>query len=159
MLVTNEMTRKKCVNIKLKFRSSSRIVPSQNVFLPLFHSGLGEGVTFPAVMVILSKWTPPSERSRMTSFNFAGIMFGTVVSLAVTGALCEESQLITTRFQIICFLTWNFSFHFWLCWRNFHFICRLWDGRASSTSSAASASYGSSSGKWHIQFPWRRIIL
>ena len=54
-------------------------------------TGLGEGVTFPAVMVILSKWTPPSERSRMTSFNFAGIMFGTVVSLAVTGALCEES--------------------------------------------------------------------
>lgn len=52
---------------------------------------MGEGVTFPAVMVILSKWTPPSERSRMTSFNFAGIMFGTVVSLAVTGALCEVS--------------------------------------------------------------------
>ena len=58
---------------------------------PVSHSGLGEGVTFPAVMVILSKWTPPSERSRMTSFNFAGIMFGTVVSLSVTGALCEES--------------------------------------------------------------------
>ena len=48
-------------------------------------------MTFPAIMVILSKWTPPSERSRMTSFNFAGIMFGTVVSLAVTGALCEVS--------------------------------------------------------------------
>ena len=98
------MSREKCVNIKLKFRSFSRIVQSLNVFLVLFHTGLGEGVTFPAVMVILSKWTPPSERSRMTSFNFAGIMFGTVVSLAVTGALCEESLLIT-RFQIICVLT------------------------------------------------------
>ena len=77
-------------NHKSEIRSFSRIVQSLNVF-PLFHTGLGEGVTFPAVMVILSKWTPPSERSRMTSFNFAGIMFGTVVSLAVTGALCEES--------------------------------------------------------------------
>merc|ERR1712110_282209 len=28
--------------------------------------GLGEGVTYPAMMAILSRWAPPGERSRLT---------------------------------------------------------------------------------------------
>jgi ACS family sodium-dependent inorganic phosphate cotransporter-like MFS transporter 5 len=48
-------------------------------------------VTFPAAMALLSKWAPPDERSKMTSFTFAGVMFGTVGSLSVSGVLCVHA--------------------------------------------------------------------
>lgn len=51
--------------------------------------GLGEGVTFPAMHSMLAEWAPPWERSKMATFVFTGAQFGTVITLPVTGILCE----------------------------------------------------------------------
>lgn len=42
--------------------------------------GIGGGVTFPAMHVILAQWAPPNERSVMSSIVYAGTALGTVVS-------------------------------------------------------------------------------
>ncbi|XP_052131701.1 sialin-like [Frankliniella occidentalis] len=49
--------------------------------------GVGEGVTFPAVSVLLAHWVPPAERSRLGSFVFAGAQLGTVLGTAISGLL------------------------------------------------------------------------
>lgn len=40
--------------------------------------GIFEGVTFPCLHSMLSKWAPPLERTRMNSIAFAGNYIGTV---------------------------------------------------------------------------------
>lgn len=42
--------------------------------------GIGGGVTFPAMHVLLAHWAPPTERSVMSSIVYAGTALGTVVS-------------------------------------------------------------------------------
>ena len=54
-------------------------------------TGLGEGVTYPAMVALLAKWTPASERSGAMAFCSAGAYFGTACSLP----LCSE---IMTRY-------------------------------------------------------------
>lgn len=51
--------------------------------------GLALGVTFPATMGILSRWSPVMERSRMTMICNAGIYFGTVVGMSGAGVLSD----------------------------------------------------------------------
>lgn len=41
--------------------------------------GIGGGLTFPAMHVMLSRWSPPNERSLMSSIVYAGTALGTVV--------------------------------------------------------------------------------
>ncbi|KAG7159931.1 inorganic phosphate cotransporter-like 6 [Homarus americanus] len=55
--------------------------------------GLGEGVTFPAMNSMMAKWVPPLERSKMSSLVYAGAQFGTVISLPISGLLCQSSFL------------------------------------------------------------------
>lgn len=52
--------------------------------------GLTEGVTFPAVNSLIASWVLPEERSQFSSFIFAGIQFGTVVTLAASGVMCDS---------------------------------------------------------------------
>ncbi|CAK1555911.1 unnamed protein product [Leptosia nina] len=49
--------------------------------------GIGGGVTFPAMHVLLSKWAPPAERSVMASLVYAGTSLGTVISMLMAGVL------------------------------------------------------------------------
>ncbi|XP_055704445.1 sialin-like [Phlebotomus papatasi] len=49
--------------------------------------GLFEGVTFPCIHAIFSRWAPIYERSRMASFAFAGSYVGTVIALPLSGVL------------------------------------------------------------------------
>lgn len=51
--------------------------------------GLVLGVTFPATMGILSRWSPVMERSRMTMICNAGIYFGTVIAMSGAGILSD----------------------------------------------------------------------
>ena len=46
--------------------------------------GLGEGVSFPAIYALFSRWIPASERSRAVSLNFSAIPLGTVFALVMT---------------------------------------------------------------------------
>nr|XP_006819872.1 PREDICTED: sialin-like isoform X2 [Saccoglossus kowalevskii] len=55
--------------------------------------GIGEGVTFPAMHALWGKWAPPLERSRLAAFTYAGAQLGTVVSLPISGLLCDSDFL------------------------------------------------------------------
>ncbi|KAK3885844.1 hypothetical protein Pcinc_009971 [Petrolisthes cinctipes] len=55
--------------------------------------GLGEGVTFPAMHSMMARWIPPLERSKTSGIVYAGAQFGTVVSLPISGLLCQSSFL------------------------------------------------------------------
>ncbi|XP_072175685.1 putative inorganic phosphate cotransporter [Diadema setosum] len=56
-------------------------------FVTRFFSGLGEGVSFPSMLAMWSKWAHPSERSSMSVIGFAGFNFGTIVGNALSGFL------------------------------------------------------------------------
>lgn len=49
--------------------------------------GIFEGVTFPTIHSVWSRWAPPLERSRMASIAFAGNYAGTVVAMPASGLL------------------------------------------------------------------------
>ena len=79
------------------------------ISLPLFVivrviEGFGEGVTFPVMHALLAQvrlcsnsnvlcyfpqWIPPNERSRMAGIVYSGAQAGTVISLPISGFLCE----------------------------------------------------------------------
>ena len=52
--------------------------------------GIGEGVTFPSMHALLSRWIPPMERSRAVTFVFAGAQLGTVIGMPLSGVLCDH---------------------------------------------------------------------
>ena len=75
--------------------------------------GLGEGVTFPVMHAMLSEWAPPLERSKLATFIYAGTMMGTVVSLPITGLICdtlgwEAVFYIFGSCGVIWFVLWSF---------------------------------------------------
>lgn len=49
--------------------------------------GIGGGVTFPAMHVMLASWAPPNERSVMSAIVYAGTALGTVISMLMAGVL------------------------------------------------------------------------
>lgn len=49
--------------------------------------GMMGGVTLPATHVLLSKWSPKSEMSRLSSAVYAGLSLGTVLSVSSTGMI------------------------------------------------------------------------
>lgn len=49
--------------------------------------GIGGGVTFPAMHVMLASWAPPNERSIMSAIVYAGTALGTVISMLMAGVL------------------------------------------------------------------------
>eukprot|EP00092_Neocalanus_flemingeri_P019684 GFUD01021319.1.p1 GENE.GFUD01021319.1~~GFUD01021319.1.p1 ORF type:complete len:503 (-),score=87.91 GFUD01021319.1:155-1663(-) len=52
--------------------------------------GLGEGVTFPAMHAMLAVWVPPQERSSIAGLVYSGAQAGTVLSLPLSGYLCDK---------------------------------------------------------------------
>lgn len=51
--------------------------------------GFGEGITYPAINVLLAQWVPPEERSRIGSFVYAGAMIGTIFATTVSGLILK----------------------------------------------------------------------
>ncbi|XP_061393726.1 sialin [Musca vetustissima] len=51
--------------------------------------GMGEGVTYPAMHVMLAHWIPPNERNKFAAVVYAGSNIGTVISMPLTGWLCS----------------------------------------------------------------------
>ena len=49
--------------------------------------GLGAGVTFPAMNVLIAKWSPKDERSTISSVVYGGTSLGTVLSLPTSGLI------------------------------------------------------------------------
>ncbi|KAL0892421.1 hypothetical protein ABMA27_015534 [Loxostege sticticalis] len=51
--------------------------------------GLFEGVTYPCIHAVWSRWAPSEERARLATFAFSGSYAGTVVSLPVCSMLAH----------------------------------------------------------------------
>lgn len=51
--------------------------------------GLFLGVTFPCVIAIWAKWSPPTERSTMVTMAIAGSPVGNIIAIPVTGLLAK----------------------------------------------------------------------
>ncbi|CAG9774092.1 unnamed protein product [Ceutorhynchus assimilis] len=49
--------------------------------------GLGGGVTFPAMHVLLAHWAPPGERGVMSSIVYSGTALGTVIFMLAAGII------------------------------------------------------------------------
>ncbi|KAL6258390.1 hypothetical protein P5V15_010348 [Pogonomyrmex californicus] len=55
-----------------------------------FLQGIGGGVSFPAMHVMIAKWAPLNERNVIASIVYAGTALGTVVSILLTGLLATN---------------------------------------------------------------------
>ncbi|ESO02282.1 hypothetical protein HELRODRAFT_65417 [Helobdella robusta] len=64
-----------------------------------FLEGLFEGVTYPSMHTIWSKWAPPLECSKLSSFSLSGSYFGMMLALPVSGLLAH-------------FIRWEAIFYF-----------------------------------------------
>ncbi|KAE8736957.1 hypothetical protein FOCC_FOCC017587, partial [Frankliniella occidentalis] len=74
--------------------------------------GLGEGVTFPAIFVLLAKWAPKQERNLIGTIVLAGPQVGTLVGNALSGHLLQLYDWITVFYVYGALgLAWYF---FWL---------------------------------------------
>lgn len=73
--------------------------------------GLGEGVTFPAMHAMMAVWVPPNERSRMAGFIYSGSQAGTVLSLPVSGLLCDYYG-----WPSVFYVFGSFGIVWWLAW-------------------------------------------
>lgn len=51
--------------------------------------GLFEGVTYPAMHAMWSRWAPPLERSKLAMISISGCYIGTVFSLPLSGFLAD----------------------------------------------------------------------
>ncbi|CAD5112545.1 DgyrCDS1756 [Dimorphilus gyrociliatus] len=52
--------------------------------------GLCEGVTYPAIHAVWSKWAPPLERTKLATFAFAGSYVGTVIAMPLSGVIADR---------------------------------------------------------------------
>ncbi|XP_041361198.1 sialin-like [Gigantopelta aegis] len=55
--------------------------------------GAAQGIAFPSMHTLLGKWAPVWERSRLVSFTYAGGQIGTIITLLMTGIICDSSTL------------------------------------------------------------------
>lgn len=89
------------------------VAPLHYVWLLIMRvlQGIGGGVTFPAMHVMLARWSPPNERSVMSSIVYTGTSLGTVVR-----------DLKRTVF----FISTDFYAYFWVdCWKHRLGVCFL----------------------------------
>ncbi|XP_068220261.1 putative inorganic phosphate cotransporter [Palaemon carinicauda] len=54
-------------------------------------TGAAQGGLFPSLVVLISTWVSPKERSKFTSFIYAGSNLGTVVAMSGGGWLCSSN--------------------------------------------------------------------
>uniref|UniRef100_A0A1A9WUC1 Major facilitator superfamily (MFS) profile domain-containing protein n=1 Tax=Glossina brevipalpis TaxID=37001 RepID=A0A1A9WUC1_9MUSC len=52
--------------------------------------GIGGGATFPAMHCMIAAWSPPNERSVMSTIIYVGTSFGTAVSILMAGFLSDH---------------------------------------------------------------------
>ncbi|CAG5127237.1 unnamed protein product, partial [Candidula unifasciata] len=50
--------------------------------------GMLQGVTWPAMFVIWSRWAPPLERQKLISLNFSGSTLGIILTYPTVNILC-----------------------------------------------------------------------
>ena len=75
-------------------------------------AGLAEGITYPAMNAMMSKWVPLNERSKYVTVIAIGAQFGTVVSMTVSGIIATSFHWQTTFYLFgalgcVWFMCWS----------------------------------------------------
>ncbi len=52
--------------------------------------GVCEGATFPSISAMMAKWAPQAERSRMSTFIYAGSQAGTIIAFPLAGVIADS---------------------------------------------------------------------
>lgn len=52
--------------------------------------GVGGGATFPAMHSMIAAWSPPNERSVMSTITYVGTSFGTAISILLSGVIAAD---------------------------------------------------------------------
>ncbi|KAF0522629.1 MFS transporter [Gigaspora margarita] len=77
--------------------------------------GIGEGVTFPCIVSLITKWFPPKERSRATSSIVVSIFIGMAIALPISNMLGSSQfgwESIFWVFAIVGFI-WSIIWQFY----------------------------------------------
>ncbi|CAF0901083.1 unnamed protein product [Didymodactylos carnosus] len=69
--------------------SFASIGPSALIFLRILE-GLSQGVIYPSLHSVWSKWAPSSEKTKMTTFAFAGGYIGTLTAMCFGGLIAKH---------------------------------------------------------------------
>ncbi|CAG9767277.1 unnamed protein product [Ceutorhynchus assimilis] len=130
------------------------LLGSKGVILCRVSQGLAQGFLLPSVHTLLGHWAPPTERSRIGTFAYAGGVFGTILSMSVTGLICSG------------WLGWPFSFYIWgafglswsFIWMIFGFDCpRTHNSICEKERDYIEKSLGQTEKKYRA-VPWKGIF-
>lgn len=116
--------------------------------------GLGEGVTFPAMHAMLAVWVPPQERSRLAGLVYSGAQAGTVISLPLSGYLCDK-----LGWESVFYVFGTFGVVWWLVWH-----WRIYDSPArhprihTAERRYIMESLGASHIRRNTSVPWLAIL-
>lgn len=76
--------------------------------------GLGTGTVFPALQSMWGRWAPPLERSKLVSVGYMGTMFGTTLTFATSGVLCQYG--FDNGWGSIFYITGGLTFIWVIAW-------------------------------------------
>lgn len=116
--------------------------------------GVFEGVTFPSMHAMLSKWATPTERSRMVAYIYAGSQIGTAVSTPITGLLCQ-----TWGWEYVFYIYGGLGVAWFFLW-----IAFVYDSPTKHPSiSEAERTYiqesiGIQNNQFRPKIPWKGIL-
>ncbi|GFY50478.1 probable anion transporter 1, chloroplastic [Trichonephila inaurata madagascariensis] len=116
-----------------------------------------KGLSYPAMNTMIGRWAPQLERSRISAAVYSGSAIGTVVSLTVSGWLCETDFLggwpaVFYVFGFIGCIWWVF----WII-----FISETPEDHPSISEEEISLYYQTEDDRvahMSIDVPWRKIL-
>lgn len=73
--------------------------------------GVVEGIAFPSIYELWSKWAPPLERSRLTGIAYAGCYVGSVIALSTCGLIADN-----LGWEWIFYISGIVGLAWWVCW-------------------------------------------
>ena len=116
--------------------------------------GVFEGVTYPCIHAVWSRWAPPLERTKLATIAFSGSYVGTVVSMPASASLATA-------------LGWSSIFYFFGAIALVWFVFWWWlvsespadDPRISKAElEYIRQSLGNVEAKRKINHPWKAIL-
>ncbi|KAL1517435.1 hypothetical protein ABEB36_001200 [Hypothenemus hampei] len=118
--------------------------------------GIFEGVTYPCIHAVWSKWVPPLERSRLATIAFSGCFVGTVVGMPACAYLADTLGwpsvfYICGASAIVWYIVWTFCIA----------ACPEQDTRISEaelTYIQNSIKEYSANQEWSTKVPWKKIF-
>ncbi|RIB20681.1 major facilitator superfamily domain-containing protein [Gigaspora rosea] len=129
--------------------------------------GIGEGVTFPCIASLITKWFPPKERSRATSSVIVSIFIGMAIAMPISSMLGSSQfgwESIFWVFAIVGFI-WTIIWYFYgkSYPRDYSGISKeeldwILESESSTYSKDNLEHYQSGSREYVHKIPWKLIF-